>query len=340
MDKIINIVIENSTSIIQGIKTIYPPSYYFTDALANLSLLSMTKFILWSIIPFIIFLIIFARSFKSINLRLGETFKRSNYKLTSLKTNTLRGALIKKEFKRYFSSSVYVTNTIIGIVLVTVAAVSSLVMGGDFLIDQMAQSSDSDLQVLAPLLKQVMQFAPLIILSFGIGLTCTTGSSISIEGRNLWILKSSPLEVKDIFIGKIGVNILLLIPTIVVDSIMFAIAFKLTLINFMWTILIPTLLAILVSVGGLLINLFFPKLDWTSEVQVVKQSLSSMISILMGAVLVVVVIFITIGINKVFAITNINLYLGVIALLLVLLILLVCTILKTKGEKLFNKLRS
>ncbi len=156
----------------------------------------------------------------------------------------------------------------------------------------------------------------------------------------MWILKSSPLEVKDIFIGKIGVNILLLIPTIVVDSIMFAIAFKLTLINFMWTILIPTLLAILVSVGGLLINLFFPKLDWTSEVQVVKQSLSSMISILMGAVLVVVVIFITIGINKVFAITNINLYLGVIALLLVLLILLVCTILKTKGEKLFNKLRS
>ncbi len=340
MDKIINIVIENSTSIIQGIKTIYPPSYYFTDALANLSLLSMTKFILWSIIPFIIFLIIFARSFKSINLRLGETFKRSNYKLTSLKTNTLRGALIKKEFKRYFSSSVYVTNTIIGIVIVTVAAVASLIMGGDFLIDQMAQSSDSDLQVLAPLLKQVMQFAPLIILSFGIGLTCTTGSAISIEGRNLWILKSSPLEVKDIFIGKIGVNILLLIPTIVVDSVMFAIAFKLTLINFMWTILIPTLLAILVSVGGLLINLFFPKLDWTSEVQVVKQSLSSMISILMGAVLVVVVIFVTIGINKVFAITNINLYLGVIALLLLLLISLVCTILKTKGEKLFNRLKS
>jgi len=65
-----------------------------------------------------------------------------------------------------------------------------------------------------------------------------------------------------------------------------------------------------------------------------------MISILMGGVLVVVVIFITIGINKVFAITNINLYLGVIALLLLLLILLVCTILKTKGEKLFNKLRS
>lgn len=340
MDKIINIVIENSTSIIQGIKTIYPPSYYFTDALANLSLLSMTKFILWSIIPFIIFLIIFARSFKSINLRLGETFKRSNYKLMSLKTNTLRVALIKRELKRYFSSSVYVTNTIIGIVLVTVAAVASLIMGGDFLIDQMAQSSDSDLQVLAPLLKQVMQFAPLIILSFGIGLTCTTGSAISIEGRNLWILKSSPLEVKDIFIGKIGVNILLLIPTIVVDSVMFAIAFKLTLINFMWTILIPTLLAILVSVGGLLINLFFPKLDWTSEVQVVKQSLSSMISILMGAVLVVVVIFVTIGINKVFAITNINLYLGVIALLLLLLISLVCTILKTKGEKLFNRLKS
>ena len=340
IDKIINMVIANSSSIIEGIKTIYPPSYYFTDALASLSLLSMVKLILWSMIPFILFLIVFGRSFKSINLRLGETFKKSNYKLTTLKSNTLRGALIKKEFKRYFSSSIYVTNTIIGVVLVTVAAVACLIMGGDFVLDQMAQSSDTDIQAIAPLLKQVMQFAPLIIISFGVGLTCTTGSAISIEGKNLWILKSSPLEVKDIFISKIAVNIILLVPAIIFDTIMLAIAFDLTLINFMWTILIPTLLAILVSVGGLLINLYFPKLDWTSEVQVVKQSLSSMISILMGGVLVAVTIFVTIGINKVFAITNINLYLGAIALLLFLLILLVYTLLKTKGEKLFNRLSS
>ncbi|WP_346936488.1 ABC transporter permease [Clostridium sp.] len=340
IDKIINMVIANSASIIEGIKTIYPPSYYFTDALVNLSLLSMVKLILWSIIPFILFLMVFGRSFKSINLRLGETFKKSNYKLTTLKTNTLRGALIKKEFKRYFSSSVYVTNTIIGVVLVTVAAVACLIMGGDFMLDQMAQSSDTDIQAIAPLLKQVMQFTPLIILSFGVGLTCTTGSAISIEGKNLWILKSSPLEIKDIFISKIAVNIILLVPAIIFDTIMLAIAFDLTLINFMWTILIPTLLAILVSVGGLLINLYFPKLDWTSEVQVVKQSLSSMISILMGGVLVAMTIFVTIGINKVFAITNVNLYLGVIALLLFLLILLVYALLKTKGEKLFNRLSS
>lgn len=340
IDKIINMVIANSASIIEGIKTIYPPSYYFTDALANLSLLSMVKLILWSMIPFILFLIVFGRSLKSINLRLGETFKKSNYKLTTLKSNTLRGALIKKEFKRYFSSSIYVTNTIIGVVLVTVAAVACLIMGGDFMLDQMAQSSDTDIQAIAPLLKQVMQFAPLIIISFGVGLTCTTGSAISIEGKNLWILKSSPLEVKDIFISKIAVNIILLVPAIIFDTIMLAIAFDLTLINFMWTILIPTLLAILVSVGGLLINLYFPKLDWTSEVQVVKQSLSSMISILMGGVLVAVTIFVTMGINKVFAITNVNLYLGVIALLLFLLILLVYTLLKTKGEKLFNRLSS
>jgi len=340
IDKIINMVIANSASIAEGIKTIYPPSYYFTDALASLNLLSMVKLILWSIIPFILFLIIFGRSFKSINLRLGETFKKSNYKLTTLKTNTLRGALIKKEFKRYFSSSIYVTNTIIGVVLVTVAAVACLIMGGEFMLDQMAQSSDTDIQAIAPLLKQVMQFTPLIILSFGVGLTCTTGSAISIEGKNLWILKSSPLEVKDIFISKIAVNIILLVPAIIFDTSMLAIAFDLTLINFMWTILIPTLLAILVSVGGLLINLYFPKLDWTSEVQVVKQSLSSMISILMGGVLVAVMIFITIGINKVFAITNVNLYLGAIALLLFLLILLVYTLLKTKGEKLFNRLNS
>jgi len=60
----------------------------------------------------------------------------------------------------------------------------------------------------------------------------------------------------------------------------------------------------------------------------------------MGGVLVTMMIFVTMGINKVFAITNVNLYLGAIALLLFLLILLVYTLLKTKGEKLFNRLSS
>ena len=106
----------------------------------------------------------------------------------------------------------------------------------------------------------------------------------------------------------------------------------------MWTLLIPTLLAVLVAVSGVIINLYFPKMEWKNETQVVKQSLSSMVSMFMGVILVAIVIGICYLSIKYLHITNIYVYLAGITVLLAILDVVSVIILKTKGENLFNKL--
>ncbi|MEG2288786.1 MAG: ABC transporter permease [Clostridium sp.] len=338
MNDIMNYVMANSSSIADGINKIYPPAFYYADALANFNIASLGKLIIWSSVPFVIFIAIFARSFKSINLRMGETYKKSNYKMTSLKTSSQVISLFKKEMKRYLSSPIYVMNTSVGVILVIIAAGVSLFVGGEGLIKLLVQSSDVDVSMMMPAMMDLIQFMPLIIIALGVGMSCTTGSSISLEGKNLWILKSSPVSAMDIFKGKIGVNLVILIPCIILCIVLFWIGLDLTLINAMFTFAITTLLAVFVSVSGIIINLYFPKLDWKNETQVVKQSLSSMMSMFMGIILVAIVIGICYLSIKYLKITNIYVYLGGITTLLVVLDAISIIILKTKGEKLFNKL--
>lgn len=317
---------------------VFPPAYYYADALANLSVSSLGMLIIWSVVPFIIFVAIFARSFKSINLRLGETFKKSNYKMTSLKTSSPTVALFKKELRRYLSSSIYVMNTSVGMLLVLMAAVAAAFVGAEGFIKIMMQSGDADITMAINAMKDMLQFMPLMLICFGVGISCTTGSSISLEGKNIWILKSSPVKAFDIFKGKIAVNLALTIPSIILCTILFWIGFDLTFVNAMWTLLIPTLLAVLVAVSGVIINLYFPKMEWKNETQVVKQSLSSMVSMFMGVILVAIVIGICYLSIKYLHITNIYVYLAGITVLLAILDVVSVIILKTKGENLFNKL--
>ena len=335
---ILNYIITNSKSITEVIIKIYPLAYYYANALANLNIISLLKLIIWSIIPFGIFIVVFAKGFKAINLKLSESYKKSNYEMTSLITLSPSVALLKKEIKRYFSSSVYMMNTSVGIILVIILAVVTVFIGSEGMINLMLQSGDKDVYILVNMFSDFLQFVPLIIISFGVGLSCTTGSSISLEGKNIWILKSSPIRTEDIFKGKIGLNLIILIPSIAVSTMLFWIGFELTFINAIWTFLIPILLAVLVSISGLIVNLYFPNLDYKNETQVVKQSLSSFISMFLGIVLVAITIGICYLSIKYLHITNIYVYLGGIAALLIVLDIVLVIILKTKGENLFNKL--
>lgn len=314
----------NSESIMGSVGKLYPPAAYFTDALVNLSLISLLKLIASSIIPFAIFLFVFTKLYKNINSKLGESFKTSNYKLTTLKTTSKMKALIIKELKQYLSCPVYVLNTSVGVVLITVASIATIFFGGDVI----AQFIE------VPGAKDILPLLMVGVLSFVISISCTTSSSISLEGKKLWILKSSPIDIMDIFKAKIIVNLIILLPSILINSVILLISLKLGLISFLWLIIVPSLYAFIISIGGILVNLYFPKLDWVSEVTVVKQSLSTMIIIFAGIILVAI----PVGVLIIFKITNINLYLLGLSIVLIVVIGLLWIMLKTNGKKLFNKL--
>ncbi|MGG7178756.1 putative ABC transporter permease subunit [Clostridium paraputrificum] len=321
-----NVLIEylskKTDTIINTLSKIYPPSAWFANGIVNNDIISLIKFILVSIIPFIIFIIIFAKQFKKINSKLGESYKKSDYKMTTLKTKNALAALISKEFRRLFSSVPYVMNTILLPVILTVMCGISSFTAGDQ-INSLPESITSRLILLL-----------IAGLSIMMSMGSTTPSSISIEGNNLWILKSLPVKIIDIFKAKIAVYVILAFPCIVITSILVKIGLGITLIEMLWAIIIVTMYTLLTSIIGLFINLNFPKFNWQQEIQAVKNTISVTIALfasLVPAVVLGAIYFIFININM-------NIFLVISTIILLVFIMLAWKVLKTKGTELFRGL--
>lgn len=225
-------------------------------------------FVLFSLLIFGIFAFIVGSKFKTINTYMNSNYTKSNYKLESLKQGSPLLALYKKEINRFFSSSLYVMNTAVGIVMLTMGAVATIFLKPD----QLAQLMD-----IPGAAHQLGAIFPLGISLF-IAMTYITACSISLEGNNLWVLKSLPIPARTIFLSKILVSLTITIPAIIVNGVLIIFALQLNFIEGLMVIFLPSAYAILTAIWGLIINLMFPKLKWTTETTVIKQSAASMIA--------------------------------------------------------------
>ncbi|MDF2985940.1 MAG: putative transporter, permease protein [Eubacterium sp.] len=263
--------IENLVNFVGSVKAIYYPFGLITAALKHMDILSMVIFAVISIMVFAAFIGLFARSFKGINSKMQEKYKASDYKLTELQVQTSSMALFKKELGFYFSSYIYVINTGFGAIMMLLATVLLIY-------------NRPKLTGIITMLPVNVSMALLVTLAMTlcVSLTCTTAPSISVEGKNLWILKSLPLKAIDIFKGKILLNLVITGPILIISSTVLAAVFRLTIKEYLLAIAVGSSYCILIAVMGLIINLHFPKLEWSTQVTVVKQSASVMIALAAG----------------------------------------------------------
>lgn len=263
--------IGNLVNIIGSVKAIYYPFGLITAALKNLDIVSALIFAMISVIIFVIFVWLFAKSFKAINSQMQEKYKAADYKMTDLQVRTTAAALFKKEAGFYFSSYIYVINTGFGAVMMLLATA-------------MLIFSRSKINELLAVLPSNMSMSLIVTLAmvFCAALTCTTAPSISLEGKNLWILKSLPLKVADIFRSKILLNLVITVPILAVSTTILAAVVGLTIPEYLLTVAVGCGYCIFIAVTGLIINLHFPKLEWNTPVAVVKQSASVMLALAAG----------------------------------------------------------
>lgn len=200
---------------------------------------------------------------------------------TVFKINSPVFSLIIKEFKLYFSSLTYVSNTIITPVVIVILNISILI--------GIIPSIDSISYDLLGFTISSQQIYVLIVFTFVI-LTTTTSCSISFEGKSIWIMLVAPINIKKIAIGKILVNILIFLPGIVLTSIVFYTVFH---AGVFYLIIISTLLVstlTLISIIGFLVNLRFPSYNWSSEMEVVKQSKGTIVTAIISMIIIPIVI--------------------------------------------------
>ena len=258
---------------------VYPLARFYDLAVVEGSIVNLLLFIISSVVVFMIFVYIIARNFKKVNSLMSSKYTKGNYKLKEIGIRTQLGALYQKEMKRYFSSSVYVLNTAIGVVIMTIACISLIFIQPEELLALLEMPTMID---------YISLVAPFGI-AICIGMSYISICSISLEGNNLWILKTTPVKTKTIFDSKILVNLTITIPAIIIDGIIIIVVLGFNLRNILIQMSLPIACTLFCSVVGVIVNLKFPKFDWKSEVAVIKQSAASILGLIVGIVPILII---------------------------------------------------
>ena len=119
-------------------------------------------------------------------------------------------------------------------------------------------------------------------------LTSITSSSISLEGKTINITKSLPISEKMILKSKILMALIIELPFILISDLLFIIKFTPSITYIIILLLLSIITIVLSAIIGLLVNLKYPKLNASSDTEVVKQSASSMISVFIGITIAII----------------------------------------------------
>ncbi len=250
--------------------------------------------------------------------------KKRKYKGKNYRRNGVFVRLLKKEAKRYFSNPMITLNCFLG----TLFALALPVIGAfnTELLNALSSMTGKSEGI-------AMVFV--VILCACASMNVISSCSVSLEGENLWILRSSPVKTESIFLAKIAFHWLATAIPIFVAGVYFSVTLKLGA----WlgaTVIIACLTFVTcVSIFGLVVNLKTPKLNWPSELAAVKQNFGAMLAMFgewaLIALLVVGYFFLGKGMF-------IGGYLLFCAVLLALISGLLVWWLQTRGKKVFEGL--
>lgn len=301
----------------------YPLTKTYMKMLMETDVISMLLFIILPVILYFLATLLISLVYTNVVSALNEGDAKKKYKLQERNMKSPVMAMFKKEFLRYITSPNYVFNTSLGVIMLLVGGIAL------FFISPLKLEEILGVPNLTSMITHNAPFLTGLVLM----MSCTTSSSISLEGKNLWIVKSLPISPIQVFQGKILLNfVLLFIPGIFI-SVIFTVILHLNALNFLLLLLTVVCYALFISLFGLVINLHFPLMEWKSEIKVIKQSMSTFITMFGGIILGMIPLLIETSMNE-------NLYLLFVDVIILSLSLLLFLYLQNVGVKLFAKINA
>ena len=335
IDGIMKYVMKNATSVNDLITKIYYPVGIYTKLVLDFNFGELLIFILINLGLLIISILILSKFYFRINSRLKGVTSNKKIKVKNLiiKSKSVKRSLIKKELETFFKTPVFIVNAGFGLVLFIIATISMAIKYDTFV--KILSSENMGFTISKDLINNNISIIVLMLVLFTSFMTSITNSLISLEGKNINILKSLPIKPKTILMSKIYACLVITTPVLILGDIILAIRLKISIIESLLLIIISILAPLVSHFIGLIVNLNYPKLDFENSTEVVKQSTSSLISVTIGiALLVISFVIISNIINKISA--SLLLSLGVIIFIMIDTILYY--VLVTNGSKKFNKL--
>lgn len=253
---------------------IYPPALFVQFA-ADGSVWAIFAFMGISAAAIALLVLLTAPFYAKINTRLAAKNTGGTFKKEHLRRTSVFGALVKKEFKRLFSSAAYSVNSLCGAAFLLLAAVAFLIFDP---LAMLSASTGGELPV-AMLLYPCGSIALMFV-----GLTFPSGSALSLEGKSRWIMCSLPLPASTVLLAKALPGFILSAPFAVFFSAVVCAQTGASAQAWGSLLLAPVAYAALVSLLGIWLNYKFPKYDWTNETAAVKNSIPVMILSLCGLI--------------------------------------------------------
>ena len=272
----------------EQISGIYPPALWLSEAMTEGKI---SWLLLFAALPvgecFIFFKILspFYSKICSLLNNSGTTSKEGYARKDMMAKSPLR-SMTERELRRYFSSVVYVVNTMVGEMMMVFLAIGVGIMGKD-VVDTIFGIEGIAERILPVLLGVLPAVMPM------------TASSISMEGKEWWMMQVFPVREKVLLRSKVLANLLVVFPFYLVSELVLLFTMQPDVGNAISLLAVPAAYIIFGARVGLAINSRFPIFDWESETRVVKQSAAVSLMLLVGMVSGVIPMAVLVGAREI-----------------------------------------
>lgn len=242
-----------------------------------LSLIFLKSNLLYACMSFVVSVLIFYMfTWKYEVLHKLSTKHRVIYHDATFKHHSVLHALYKKEMKRFFGSYLAVINQGFGIIMLVIGSVLLVLVPPTMLFSMLKVSQIS---------VNVVDYIPLVIAGM-LAFTFPSASSLSLEGKNLWIIQTAPVKMLDIIFSKISVTLSLHLIGYVCAIIAIFLRFSLSVEQVIAVLLIPLAYSIFTAILGFALDYRFANYSWDNEIVPIKQGLQVGLTMLVSLFMV------------------------------------------------------
>ena len=216
-----------------------------------------------SILFFGLVSVFLSKNYLEIFYRKANKIKKSSNKALKMVTKNKSGSLFEKEIGLYFSYNNYILNTILGPILLLILGVAPLVTG----MTNLQNMVDFDVE------KLLTTNSILVVTAFA-AMGQTTYCSLSIEGRNYYLMQTLPIKAWDVFKAKLKLGIILISAPLIFTSLVLSLKFNLGFLAFLLLIVAAFSYSLFANLLGLIFDINTLDINWINSREVVKGKFS------------------------------------------------------------------
>lgn len=311
----------------KGIAKVYLPFDWFRIAVNQQSIVHLLYLVLangliFGVYVYLIQGLVHKTNQRGVRVNIKKTVGALKYQKHSHITT-----IVLKEFKRFFGSTIYAVNAGFGPVILVVASVASLFFQNQLesILGEAIGAENLPIEIMI-----------LILVGFSLAMTYTPAISLSLEGKNFWMMKSLPIQPKKVMYGKIIFNLCLMVPIGLISIVLFGISLKISVVNQLVMMLLVVLFSLVISCFDAIVNLLTPKFNYVNDTEVVKQSAGALLAIFGGFAIMAINGVVYYFINDLS--TEILAFLAM-ALINTIMLIPLLWVLEKKTDSIFKKLR-